>query len=171
MVILRNDFGRLRYCQFPRQGQPQPTPRSTGVGLSDKMILGLFPSASHFTNPIYLGSAVLDPMAPSLGVQSELLVLLPAYAAEAQWQKRINRSYPYVTSQGHGFYLTSAVLTLGTSSTAQSSFSSCSPSFHTPSEPDEHTGTSHTTQVRCRGGGDAYILPRCTPPFTFSLGG
>ena len=38
-------------------------------------------------------------MPPSLGAQSEEPALLPAYAAEAQWQKRINRSYPYVASQ------------------------------------------------------------------------
>jgi len=48
-------------------------------------------------------------MAPPLAVQSEELVILPAYAAEAQRQKHINRSYPYVASQGHGFYLISAL--------------------------------------------------------------
>ena len=37
-----------------------------------------------------------------LDIQSEKLVLLPAYATEAERQRRINRAYPYVASQGRG---------------------------------------------------------------------
>lgn len=110
-------------------------------------------------------------MVPSLVVQSEELVLLPAYAAEAQRQRRINRSYPYVASLGQEFCLTGHISTLDTSSTVQYSFTSCSQSFHTLSELDGHTEIGHTIQIHCHDGGEAYILPRFIPPFTFSLGG
>lgn len=112
----------------------------------------------------------MDAMVPELIIQSEEPALLPTYAAEAKRQKDINRSYPYVATQGYVLYLTGAISTLDTSSTAQSLFTSCSQSFHTPFELDEHTETSDTVQILYHDGGDAYITLRFIPPCTFSLG-
>jgi hypothetical protein len=70
-------------------------------------------------HPEEYNCTALHAMVSLLVVQSEGPASLPAYAAEAKRQELINRSYPYVVSQGHVTRLICATSTLDTSSTVQ----------------------------------------------------